>query len=181
MFLQIITFSWSPIQHESKFFDLKLEYPLFCKYLPRKINYFENHYSPLLRDLGGFNYWSKNDNKSHVCVYQHQASYSSLRRNIFVYLATQMTFSFKLFLNVYFVARSWRFLPKYLQYYTIMLPRPRIIVEDAGFGPRIFGLEVWRAAYVATTTLVSNIAQSFYSNLFHLIWIPLCWPTVNCE
>ena len=92
-----------------------------------------------------------------------------------------LTFSFKHFLNVYFVARSWRFLPKYLQYYTMMLPRPRIIVGDAGFEPRIFGLDVWRAANVATTTLVSNIAQSFYSNLFHLIWIPLCWPTVNCE
>ena len=35
--------------------------------------------------------------------------------------------------------------PEFLQYYTMILQRPRIIVGDAGFEPGTSAPEVWRA------------------------------------
>ena len=42
--------------------------------------------------------------------------------------------------------------PEFLQYYTMILQRPRIIVGDAGFEPGTSASEVWRATKVATAS-----------------------------
>ena len=57
------------------------------------------------------------------------------------------------FFFVYFLASGGGspLYPEFLQYYTMILQRPRIIVGDAGFEPGTSASEVWRATKVATT------------------------------
>ena len=48
----------------------------------------------------------------------------------------------------------------FLQYYTMILQRPRIIVGEAGFEPGTSDSEVWRATKVATTSPSHHISKA---------------------
>ena len=63
----------------------------------------------------------------------------------------------KLFFCIFFASVGGSPLdPEFLQYYTMILQRPRVIVGDAGYEPGTSASEVWRATNVAITSPCSH-------------------------
>ena len=75
--------------------------------------------------------------------------------------------------NIFFLCIFFwpQFYPEFLQYYTMILQRPRIIVGDAGFEPRTTASEVWRATNETPHLLISETTKIkvAFSEKFHFL------------